>query len=155
MGADWFYLAAGNGCYIFAGIVKLVGEGLKLVNLQKKTEPSPQLTGGMLGVWWLVDWIRILDSSFYGQIILRAFIFQSSLFILKNQSTILTIFSLIPSSLLILLHDLPQTVLETPFIRICRVKFLKKSVNSTFSVTKMLILLNFNLELKRALRTKY
>lgn len=45
LGADWFYLALGNGLYIFAGIVKL-------------------LTIGCGGIWWLVDWIRILADGF-------------------------------------------------------------------------------------------
>lgn len=44
-GADWFYLARGHAAYIVAGIFKL-------------------LTAGGLGVWWLVDWIRILTDSF-------------------------------------------------------------------------------------------
>ncbi|CAF5042852.1 unnamed protein product, partial [Rotaria sp. Silwood1] len=44
-GADWFYLAAGNGGYIAAGVFKL-------------------LTFGGLGIWALVDWIRVLTDSF-------------------------------------------------------------------------------------------
>lgn len=44
-GADWFYLSAGNGGYIAAGVFKL-------------------LTLGGIGVWQVVDWIRILDDSF-------------------------------------------------------------------------------------------
>jgi TM2 domain-containing membrane protein YozV len=44
-GADWFYLSAGNGGYIAAGVFKL-------------------LTLGGLGIWWLVDWIRILANAF-------------------------------------------------------------------------------------------
>jgi len=44
-GADYFYLHRGNGGYIAAGIFKLV-------------------TIGGLGVWWLVDWIRILADTF-------------------------------------------------------------------------------------------
>ena len=44
-GADWFYLSVGNGGYIAAGVFKL-------------------LTLGGLGIWWLVDWIRILTNSF-------------------------------------------------------------------------------------------
>ena len=44
-GADWFYLARGNGNYIAAGVFKL-------------------LTLGGCGIWWLVDWIRILCDTF-------------------------------------------------------------------------------------------
>ncbi|CAH6421657.1 TM2 domain protein [uncultured virus] len=44
-GVDWFYLAKGNPGYIVAGVFKL-------------------LTGGGLGIWWLVDWIRILADTF-------------------------------------------------------------------------------------------
>lgn len=44
-GADWFYLARGNCCYICGGIGKL-------------------LTFGGLMVWWLVDWIRLLAKTF-------------------------------------------------------------------------------------------
>ena len=46
LGVDWFILAKGNSGYIVAGVFKL-------------------LTFGMLGIWWLVDWIRILAGSFY------------------------------------------------------------------------------------------
>lgn len=45
LGADWFYLAAGNAGYIVAGVFKL-------------------LTFGGLGVWATVDWIRILVDGF-------------------------------------------------------------------------------------------
>lgn len=45
LGADWFYLSVANGGYIAAGVFKL-------------------LTLGGLGIWWLVDWIRILTNSF-------------------------------------------------------------------------------------------
>ena len=45
LGADWFYLSVGNGGYIAAGVFKL-------------------LTLGGIGIWWLVDWIRILTNSF-------------------------------------------------------------------------------------------
>jgi TM2 domain-containing membrane protein YozV len=45
LGADWFYLASGNAGYIVAGVFKL-------------------LTAGGLGVWFLVDWIRVLCDSF-------------------------------------------------------------------------------------------
>jgi len=46
VGADWFYLARGNGGYIAAGVFKL-------------------LTAGGAGIWWLVDWIRILADKFW------------------------------------------------------------------------------------------
>ena len=45
LGVDWFYLSCGNAGYIVAGVFKL-------------------LTGGGFGIWWLVDWIRILSGSF-------------------------------------------------------------------------------------------
>jgi hypothetical protein len=45
LGADWFYLAQGSGAYICAGIFKLI-------------------TLGGLGVWFLIDWIRILADGF-------------------------------------------------------------------------------------------
>ncbi|CAF1036800.1 unnamed protein product [Adineta steineri] len=45
LGADWFYLSVGNAGYIVAGVFKL-------------------LTLGGIGIWWLVDWIRILTNSF-------------------------------------------------------------------------------------------
>jgi len=45
LGADWFYLSAGSAGYIVAGIFKL-------------------LTLGGFGIWWLVDWIRVLADSF-------------------------------------------------------------------------------------------
>ena len=44
-GADWFYLARGNSGYIVAGVFKLC-------------------TLGGFGVWWLVDWIRVLAGTF-------------------------------------------------------------------------------------------
>lgn len=44
-GVDWFYLARGNANYIVAGVFKI-------------------LTIGCCGIWWLVDWIRILAGSF-------------------------------------------------------------------------------------------
>ena len=46
LGVDWFYLSDGYAGYIIAGIFKLI-------------------TFGGLGLWWLVDWIRILCDSFY------------------------------------------------------------------------------------------
>jgi hypothetical protein len=45
-GVDWFILARGNAGYIVAGIFKL-------------------LTAGGFGIWWLVDWIRVLCESFH------------------------------------------------------------------------------------------
>lgn len=44
-GVDWFYLSCGKAGYIVAGIFKL-------------------LTFGGLGIWYLVDWIRILAGAF-------------------------------------------------------------------------------------------
>jgi len=45
LGADWFYLSQGSGAYICAGIFKII-------------------TGGALGLWCLIDWIRILANGF-------------------------------------------------------------------------------------------
>jgi hypothetical protein len=45
LGIDWFTLARGNGCYICAGVGKI-------------------LTCGALGIWSCVDWIRVLTNSF-------------------------------------------------------------------------------------------
>jgi TM2 domain-containing membrane protein YozV len=45
VGADWFYLSAGNAAYIVAGVLKL-------------------LTAGGFGIWALVDWIRIVTDAF-------------------------------------------------------------------------------------------
>ena len=44
-GVDWFYLARGNGVYIFAGVMKL-------------------LTVGFVEIWAVVDWIRIICDAF-------------------------------------------------------------------------------------------
>ncbi|CAF1165870.1 unnamed protein product [Adineta steineri] len=44
-GVDWFYLSCGNFAYIIAGIIKLI-------------------TLGACGIWWLVDWIRLLANAF-------------------------------------------------------------------------------------------
>ena len=44
-GADWFYLSAGSSDYICLGVLKL-------------------LTCGGCGLWWLIDWIRILADIF-------------------------------------------------------------------------------------------
>ena len=45
LGVDWFYLSAGDAGYIIAGIFKII-------------------TLGGFGIWWLVDWIRILTDTF-------------------------------------------------------------------------------------------
>jgi TM2 domain-containing membrane protein YozV len=44
-GVDWFYLSLGNAAYIIAGIIKLI-------------------TFGGFGIWWIIDWIRILANAF-------------------------------------------------------------------------------------------
>lgn len=44
-GIDWFYLSVSNVVYIILGILKLI-------------------TVGGLGIWWLVDWIRLLANAF-------------------------------------------------------------------------------------------
>lgn len=45
LGIDWFYLAYGNRIYVLAGIFKL-------------------MTIGCVGIWWIIDWIRILADGF-------------------------------------------------------------------------------------------
>ncbi|UJR24666.1 hypothetical protein I4U23_006039 [Adineta vaga] len=44
-GIDWFYLSVSNVFYIIAGIIKLI-------------------TLGGFGIWWIVDWIRLLANGF-------------------------------------------------------------------------------------------
>ncbi|CAF0945865.1 unnamed protein product [Rotaria sp. Silwood1] len=44
-GVDWFYLSVSNPAYIIAGIIKLI-------------------TLGGFGIWWIVDWIRLLADAF-------------------------------------------------------------------------------------------
>jgi hypothetical protein len=44
LGVDWFLMCRGNVGMIFMGIVKI-------------------LTLGGVGIWWLVDWIRVLTGS--------------------------------------------------------------------------------------------
>ncbi|KAG5180632.1 hypothetical protein JKP88DRAFT_166410 [Tribonema minus] len=45
LGVDWFYLAVGNPWYIVAGVVKLI-------------------TAGGFGIWWIVDFIRVIVNAF-------------------------------------------------------------------------------------------
>jgi hypothetical protein len=45
IGVDCFYLSLSNAAYIIAGIIKLI-------------------TLGGLGIWWIIDWIRILSNAF-------------------------------------------------------------------------------------------
>jgi len=45
-GVDWFYLSCSNPAYIIAGFIKLI-------------------TFGAFGIWWIIDWIRILANDFY------------------------------------------------------------------------------------------
>ena len=44
-GADWFYLSVSNGVYIIVGLIKLI-------------------TLGACGIWWIIDWIRLLANAF-------------------------------------------------------------------------------------------
>jgi len=44
-GVDWFYLCRDNGGYIVAGVFKLI-------------------LLGACGIWWLIDWIRVLTDTF-------------------------------------------------------------------------------------------
>jgi hypothetical protein len=72
LGVDWFYLASGNTGYIVAGVFKLLmwfgcchrcytgeSEGLKAC-----CACIGLIVGIGSGIWWLVDWIRILTSVF-------------------------------------------------------------------------------------------
>lgn len=74
-GADWFYLAQGNALYIIAGIFKLLAAcGCCSIIFSACTECCKDLApcfgclsmiwscGG--GIWWVVDWIRILADAF-------------------------------------------------------------------------------------------
>lgn len=45
LGIDWFYVSCGKAGYIIGGIFKL-------------------LTVGGFGIWWLVDWIRMVAGGF-------------------------------------------------------------------------------------------
>lgn len=42
---DWFYLSNCTGCYPCIGILKII-------------------TAGGLGIWWIIDWARILGDVF-------------------------------------------------------------------------------------------
>ena len=80
LGVDWFYLCNGDAAYIVAGVFKLLTLGMfdsSILLLRFLIQSSsshirnmPKLKTyyfhplGMLGIWWLVDWIRILADSF-------------------------------------------------------------------------------------------
>jgi hypothetical protein len=75
LGTDWFYLARGKGSYIVAGIFKLImsaGCCSSASSAGRKVESRFALNvlrigyvaGGGGGIWWLVDWIRILSDAF-------------------------------------------------------------------------------------------
>ena len=88
LGADWFYLASGNGGYIVAGIFKLL-TGLFLIAsscflccafICAKADKSSLRTCGIAftviigvlvvlcsltnAIWYTVDWIRVLANGF-------------------------------------------------------------------------------------------
>jgi len=60
-GIDWFVLSRGNGWYIVAGIFKIfIGGGGISISAQGRSRWG--ITG--IGLWWLIDWIRILANAF-------------------------------------------------------------------------------------------
>ncbi len=74
-GADWFYLSQGNAVYILAGVFKLLMACGCCCSLFRtcgdKDDGFSACCGcisGLLsfggGIWWLVDWIRILVDAF-------------------------------------------------------------------------------------------
>ena len=72
-GADWFYLSKGYFTYIFAGIVKLLFKFCCCCccfGLKSASDSSGGVTVLLqclklpFGIWWLVDWIRILCDAF-------------------------------------------------------------------------------------------
>lgn len=81
-GADWFYLAVGNGGYITAGVFKLLTGIFGIIapclclcagglRSDKSKAAGFILIAVLVGVatitnsiWWIVDWIRILTDSF-------------------------------------------------------------------------------------------
>lgn len=75
LGIDWFYLARGSTVYIVAGVCKLLtscGCCCSIFTMcSKKSEGAAacfvclgRLLGVANGIWWLVDWIRILCNAF-------------------------------------------------------------------------------------------
>jgi len=73
LGADWFYLSCGTAGYIVGGIAKIIfsfilpGCGKALMSAGE----AAAVCGGcclcvMPGfIWWCVDWIRVVNNSFY------------------------------------------------------------------------------------------
>ena len=65
LGVDWFYLARGDAGYIIAGVIKLLlcicGP---TVSGKIKSKHVFGCTCSIIGIWWLIDWIRILCGAF-------------------------------------------------------------------------------------------
>ena len=78
-GADWFYLSRGVASYIIVGIVKMLLL-ISQVRCSYTTEEGSELECGLeincfgrygrlvrfcsIFIWWVVDWMRILDNNF-------------------------------------------------------------------------------------------
>lgn len=82
VGADWFYLASGSLLYIIVGAIKLVvgliacavGGISRRCGCVQSDGSNPILFAGLVaiigiisaasGIWWIVDWVRILLNVF-------------------------------------------------------------------------------------------
>ena len=75
LGVDWFYVASGSTGYIVAGVFKLLIScgccGSTRHTTTRSTDENTivavsatSLIGCGSLIWWLVDWIRILTSTF-------------------------------------------------------------------------------------------
>jgi hypothetical protein len=74
-GADWFYLARGNAVYIVAGVFKLLlflSCCCSICSFRDKNSVGviaciyliSRFMSFFSVIWWLVDWIRILNDTF-------------------------------------------------------------------------------------------
>jgi len=64
LGVDWFYLCKGNAGYIIAGIIKLLLALCFTSSGKSKNKYHCGISVTCVGIWWLVDWIRILCNAF-------------------------------------------------------------------------------------------
>jgi hypothetical protein len=67
-GLDWFYLACNDAVYIVVGIIKLMLSGgcggTRTSSSPIKNEKAKTGLTSLVGLWWLIDWIRILAHVF-------------------------------------------------------------------------------------------